>query len=182
LVKESENLTWLTTTEIVPLNETTAMIGVEGWGDGQNGTLNLSEGSSRDLHSIDDYKGLSREEIGKLLNRLGEKYAEILRPKLFEAVKNFQNLIFVTHVPPFVEACFDRSMRIIGEFKQPFYTCKAIGDMLLEVMSENPSGQMTVLCGHTHENADIKILENLRVRVKESGYGCWWDATILNLE
>lgn len=182
LVKDSEKLTWLTESGVIVLNETTALIGVEGWGDAQNGTLNLSEGSSRDLHSIADYKGLNREEISKLLNRLGEKYAETLRPKLLEAVKNFQNVIFVTHVPPFIEVCFDRSLRICGEFKLPFYTCKAIGDMLLEVMNENPSCQMTVLCGHTHETADVNILENLRVRVKDSGYGVWWEPTILKLE
>lgn len=182
LIKVSDNLNWLTEADVIPLNETTAIIGVEGWGDGRNGTLNLSEGSSRDLHSIADYKGLSRDKIGKLLNKLGEKYAEILRPKLLEAIKNFRNIVLVTHVPPFVEACYDRSWRIIGEYKQPFYTCKAIGDMLLEVMNENPSCQVTVLCGHTHENADVKILDNLRVRVKESGYGVWWNTTIINLD
>lgn len=182
LVKNSKNLNWLTALDVIELNDSTALIGVEGWGDAQNGTLNLSEGSSRDVMTIDDYKGLNREEIGKLLNRLGEKYAKILRPKLLEAVENYQNVILVTHVPPFIEACYDRSLRICGEFKLPFYTCKAIGDMLLEVMSPNLSCQMTVLCGHTHETADVKILENLRVRVKESGYGTWWDATMINLE
>jgi 3',5'-cyclic-AMP phosphodiesterase len=181
LVKESKNLHWLSEHEIIHLNESTALIGIEGWGDGRNGTLNLSEGSSRDVLSIADYKGLNREEIGALLNKMGDKYAEAFRPKLAEAVKNYQNIFFVMHVPPFVEVCFDRSLRICGEFKLPFYTCKAIGDMLLEVMSKNSSVQMTVLCGHTHENADVRILENLRVRVKESGYGCWWDSTLIEI-
>lgn len=182
LVKESANLNWLSESEIVPLNDETALIGVEGWGDARNGTLNLSEGAARDILAISDYKGLSKEEIGEFLRIKGEKYAEILRPRLLEAVTNFQKVILVTHVPPFVEVCFDRSLRICSEFKLPFYTCKAIGDMLLEVMPENPSCQMTVLSGHTHEKADVKILENLRVRVKESGYGSWWDATLINLE
>ncbi|MEP6903024.1 MAG: metallophosphoesterase [Actinomycetota bacterium] len=182
LIKESGNLNWLSESGIVQLNDSTALIGVEGWGDARNGTLNLSEGTTRDVMSIADYKGLSRVEIGELLKSKGDRYAEILRPVLFEAVKNFQKVIFVTHVPPFVEVCFDRSLRICGEFKLPFYTCKVIGDMLLEVMTENPSCQMTVLCGHTHEKADTKILENLRVRVKESGYGSWWDATIILLD
>lgn len=182
LVKESENLNWLTESGIVRLNDSTALIGVEGWGDARNGTLNLSEGTTRDVMSISDYKGLSREEIGKLLNSMGDKYAKILRPVLLDAVRNYQKVYLVTHFPPFVEVCFDRSLRICGEFKLPFYTCKAIGDLLLQVMTENPSCQMTVFCGHTHEKADVKILENLRVRVKESGYGSWWDATMINLE
>lgn len=182
LVKESERLNWLTESGIVPLNDTTALIGVEGWGDAGNGTLNLSEGSARDVMSIADYKGLSREAIGELMKKKGAGYAEILRPVLLEAVKNYQKVILVTHVPPFVEICLDRSLRICNEYKLPFYTCKVIGDMLLEVMTENPSCQMTVLCGHTHEKADAQILPNLRVRVKESGYGSWWNATIINLD
>ncbi len=182
LVKESENLHWLSETGIVRLDDETALIGVEGWGDARNGTLNLSEGSSRDVMSIADYKGLNRAEIGELLKTKGEQYARLLRPVLLEAVKTYQKVILVTHVPPFVEVCFDRSLRICGEFKLPFYTCKAIGDMLLEVMNENPLCRMTVLCGHTHEKADVKILENLRVRVKESSYGSWWDATLIDLD
>ncbi len=182
LDKESKNLFWLTELGVIELNVDTALIGVEGWGDARQGTLNLSQGSTRDVISIADYKGLSREAIGKLLNKMGEKYAEILRPKLLESVKNYQKVYLLTHVPPFVEACYDRSLRICGEFKLPFYTCQAIGDMLLEVMGDNPECQLTVLCGHTHEKADVKILENLRVRVKESGYGSWWDATLINIE
>lgn len=182
LVKEAEKLYWLTESGIVPLNDKTALIGVEGWGDAGNGTLDLSQGSSRDVMSIADYKGLSREEIGELLRKKGTKYADVLRPVLLEAVKNYQNVILVTHVPPFIEICLDRSLRICGEYKLPFYTCKAVGDLLLEVMTVNPSCQMTVLCGHTHEKADAQILQNLQVRVKESGYGSWWNATIINLD
>ena len=182
LVKNSKNLNWLTESGIIALNDSTALIGVEGWGDARHGNLNLSEGSTRDVMSIADYKGISREAIKELLHSKGDKYAEILRPSLLEAVENFQNVILVTHVPPFVEVCFGRDLRICGEFKLPFYTCKAIGDILLEVMNENKSCQMTVLCGHTHESADAKILENLRVRVKESGYGSWWDATMIKLD
>ncbi len=182
LVSKSKNLNWLNELGVIKLNDTTALIGVEGWGDGRNGTLNLSEGSSRDVLSIADYKGLTREEIAKLLNSKGDYYAEKLQSKLKEAVSNYQNVILVTHVPPFNEVCLDRSLRICGEFKLPFYTCKVIGDMLLAEMNENPKCEMMVLCGHTHEKADVKILENLRVRVKESGYGSWWDATLINLD
>lgn len=181
LVENSQHLVWLTKSGIVELNQTTCLIGVEGWGDGRNGILDISRGYTRDLLSIKDYKDLDRDQIGKLLNTKGNYYAEILRPKLIEAVKNFSKVILVTHVPPFVEACFDRSLRIIDEVRQPFYTCKAIGDILLETMTENPHCQMTVLSGHTHENADVKILENLQVRVKESGYGVWWNTTMINL-
>jgi 3',5'-cyclic-AMP phosphodiesterase len=182
LVKESERLKWLTEAGIVELNDKTALIGVDGYPDAGNGALNLSEGCSGDVRLIPDYKGLNRDEIGGLLNKMGAKYAEILQPVLLEAVKNYQKVCLVTHVPPFVEVALDRNLKICPEHKLPFYTCKAIGDLLLEVMKENSSCHLTVLCGHTHEHADAQILENLRVRVKESGYGSWWNATIINLD
>ena len=178
LVKESANLNWLSEQGIVELNDSTALIGVEGWGDGRN----ISEGATRDILAISDYKKLNQDEIGALLSSKGKKYAEILRPFLIEAVKTCPKVILTTHVPPFAEVCIDRNFRPYNEYKLPFYTCKAIGDMLLEVMSANTSCQMTILCGHTHEKADVKILDNLRVRVKESGYGSWWDATVINLD
>lgn len=180
-VDKSQYLHWLSRSGVVGLNESTALIGIEGWGDGRNGLLNLSEASSRDVRSIDDYKGLDRREIAELLQTRGDLYAKMLRPQLLDAVENFEKVILVTHVPPFVEACFDRSLRICGEHKLPFYTCKAIGDLLLEVMQKNTNCELTVLCGHTHENADVRVLENLRVRVKESGYGTWWDATLIEI-
>lgn len=182
LVEQSSSLCWLSENGIAKLNDSTAMIGIEGWGDAGNGTLNLSEGATRDVLAIEDFKGLTREEIAALLQSKGKKYAEKLRPVLLEAVENYKKVILVTHVPPFVEVCFDRSLRIIGEFKQPFYTCKAIGDLLLDVMRQNTECRLTALCGHTHEKADVNVLENLRVRVKESSYGGWWDATLINLD
>lgn len=182
LVQNSQNLIWLTKTGVIELNDSTCLIGVEGWGDGRNGIFDISKGYTRDLLSIKDYKDLDRVQISKLLNSKGDYYAEIIRPKLIEAVKNFSKVILVTHVPPFVEACFDRSLRVIDEVRQPFYTCKAIGDILLETMTKNPHCQMTVFCGHTHETADVKILQNLQVRVKESGYGVWWNTTRIKID
>ena len=182
VVKASQNLHWLTKSGVIKINDSSCLIGVEGWGDGQNGTVNLSEGFTRDLRAIEDYKNLNRDEIVKFINKKGEHYASLLHPNLLEAVNNYQNVLLVTHVPPFVDDCFDRSLRICGEFKLPFYTCKAIGDLLLDVMENYPTCIMTVFSGHTHENADVKILDNLRVRVKESGYGNWWDATIIKLD
>lgn len=181
-VENAENLRWLSETGIVELDAETALIGIEGWGDGRCGTLNLSEGRTRDIFTIEDYKNLDAAGIGRLLAERGALYAERLEPVLQKAVEKYRKILFVTHVPPFAEVCFDRSLRIIPEFKQPFYICGAIGDMLLETLNAHPACRMTVLCGHTHEKADRQILENLRVRVKESGYGAWWDATIINTE
>src|SRR5262245_32010678 len=43
LVSECKNLRWLSEEGLVVLNEKNALIGIEGWGDGRNGTFDLSE-------------------------------------------------------------------------------------------------------------------------------------------
>jgi Icc protein len=182
LVEISDKLHWLTETGPVKLNDSTVLIGVEGWGDGGHGTINVGRGYTKDLVLIEDYEGLKLDEILKVLASRGDHYAAVLRPKLEAAVRSSQNVILLTHVPPFVEVCFDRGMRVYDEFRQPFYTCKSIGDLLLEVMEANRDCQLTVLCGHTHETADAEILANLRVRVKEAGYGNWWNATMIKID
>ena len=42
---------------------------------------------SESLSLIEDYKKLSREEIGELLKTKGEKYADMLRPVLLELLQ-----------------------------------------------------------------------------------------------
>ena len=183
LVSACKNIHWLSECGVVALNQSTALIGIEGWGDGQYAPVAESGlAIPKDFFTIKDLAELKREQFGSYINKLGEASAKSLRPVLLEAVNNYEKIIFVTHVPPFREASLDRSGRICDDIKVPFYTCKAIGDLLLEVMSSNPSCQMTVLCGHTHEKCEVQILENLRVRVKDASYGSWWDATIINLD
>ncbi len=45
----------------------------------------------------------------------------------------------------------------------PFFACKAVGDVLLEVAQSHPGCQMLVLCGHTHGGGEVQVVENLRV-------------------
>lgn len=49
-------------------------------------------------------------------------------------------------------------------------TCKAMGDLLLEVAQANPDVQIDVLCGHTHREAAVEMLPNLRVHTGRGGY------------
>lgn len=52
-----------------------------------------------------------------------------------------------------------------------FFSCKAMGDVLAEVMLKNPEKQMTVLCGHTHGSGNAQILPNLMVHTGSARYG-----------
>jgi hypothetical protein len=46
-----------------------------------------------------------------------------------------------------------------------------VGDALREAMARRPEKRMTVLCGHTHQPADVAVLPNLHVRTGGAEYG-----------
>jgi hypothetical protein len=53
----------------------------------------------------------------------------------------------------------------------PFFSCKVVGDVLLEAMTQAPDRKMTVLCGHTQGAGEAEILPNLRVITGKAVYG-----------
>src|SRR5215213_9460740 len=79
-------------------------------------------------------------------------------------------IILATHVPPFREACWHQGKISDGDWL-PHFTCKAVGDVLLEIMKENPDHKLTVLCGHTHGGGEAQVLPNLKVLTGAARYG-----------
>jgi hypothetical protein len=75
-----------------------------------------------------------------------------------------------THVPPFRESCWHEG-RVSNDAWLPFFTCKAVGDVLSEAMRRCPDREMTVLCGHTHGAGEAEILPNLWVSTGRAVYG-----------
>jgi len=53
----------------------------------------------------------------------------------------------------------------------PHFSCKAVGDVLLEVMEKNPDKQLTVLCGHTHSCGEAHPLPNITVYTGQAEHG-----------
>jgi hypothetical protein len=88
-----------------------------------------------------------------------------------EALSRFNNILLLVHVPPFKESCWHEG-RISDDHWLPHFTCKAVGDVLTEIMAEHPDKQMTVLCGHTHGAGETDILPNLHVKTGGAVYGC----------
>jgi hypothetical protein len=79
-------------------------------------------------------------------------------------------VFFLTHVPPFREACWHRG-KISDDNGLPHFSTKIVGDTLVRIMKKHPDRQLTVLCGHTHSQAEVKMLENLTVFAAQSEYG-----------
>ena len=78
------------------------------------------------------------------------------------ALERFEQVLVLTHVPPFREACWHEG-QISNDAFLPYFACRATGEAILDAASARPDRQVTVLCGHTHSGGECQPLPNLRV-------------------
>ncbi len=158
-----DRATWLPALEPLRMTDRVVMLGVDGWGDARCGDL-ASKVELSDWTLIDDFKRArsDREARIALLQRLGSNEARALRERLAEA-PDCPELLVLTHVPPFPEACV-----YAGEQSEPawlpWFTCIATGEVLAEHARAHPEQKITVLCGHSHGAGSVSPLPNLEVR------------------
>jgi predicted phosphohydrolase len=177
---QSPNLKWLPDVGCVPLSSDVCLVGHGGWGDARIGDLDRFALLTDYLAIEDLFETLDRDDflagfrkrrqLRHKLASLGDGAANALRPTLLEAVRKFPQVVVLTHVPPFREACWHGG-RISDEEWLPGFTCKAIGDLLLEAAESHSGCSVTVLCGHTHGTGYVRIRPNLDVYTAEATYG-----------
>jgi len=170
LHEESEPLFWLSRAGVVQLAPDTCLIGHDGWGDARLGDAQGSNVMLNDFLLIRELSNLPRAVLIEKLNALGDQAAAhiaVLLPKALEAATH---VVVLTHVPPFLEAAWYNGKPSKPDWA-PFFTCKALGDVLRETMAEQPGKKMTVLCGHTHGQGRVEILPNLEVLTGGAHYG-----------
>jgi len=169
-ISREEHLHWLPERKIVQLTKSTCLIGHGAWADGRYGNYHHSPVLLNDYVQIEDFKGLDKEKRLLKLQELGDEAARFAEEMLVRAFQKYRNVIFVTHVPPFREAC-----RHEGEMGNddwlPHFSCKAVGDVLQKTMRSHRECHLTVLCGHTHDWSCSAILPNLIVITGKAEYG-----------
>ncbi len=161
---------WLPAAGVVKLTERSALIGVDGWGDGRIGNYNGSRTELTDWKKIDDLKFLDRTTRLAKLRALGDESGDQLRKLLAEALRQFSRVVVLTHVPPFKESCWHEG-KISDDDWLPWFTCRASGDALAAAADNHPDKQIVVYCGHTHGGGSAQIRANLVVHTGLAQYG-----------
>lgn len=172
LVKREPLIHWLDEQDApIALSDDVALIGHEGWGDGQYGNYFGSGLILNDYVLIEELR-LSHEARLPILKALGERGGAHLARLLPVALEKHQHVYVVMHAPPFQETCYhDGKAATDDNLYLPHFTCKAHGDVLLQMAAQYPDKQITVLCGHTHGACDVQMRPNLRVCCAEAEYG-----------
>jgi 3',5'-cyclic AMP phosphodiesterase CpdA len=163
-------LRWLNDAGVIELTPTTALIGHDGWADGRLGNGAATPVLLNDFFHIEELSGLPVDERFLRLGVLGDEAAAHFRRVLPEALARFRDVVLVTHVPPFREACWHDG-RVSDDDWLPLFASQAPGEVLREIMSAFPDHTLTVLCGHTHGEGVADILPNLKVFTGGAEYG-----------
>jgi hypothetical protein len=163
-------LRWLPMQGIAEITKSTGLIGHDSWADGRLGNGSASQVELNDYYLIKELTGLSQQRRFMELAKLGDEAADYFRKLLPQACARFKNIILLTHVPPFREACWHEG-RISDDEYLPHFACKAVGEVLVNVMAGYPECKLTVLCGHTHSSGVANILPNLCVKTGSAEYG-----------
>jgi predicted phosphohydrolase len=172
-------LTWLCNAGIVPLSRSTALVGNGGWADATLGDFDRAP-LMTDFFSIEElFHCIGVEDLldglkdrGRLqakLQALGKESAEQLRPSLERAAKQFNRVVVLTHVPPFVEAAWYGGSISPDEWL-PNVTCHAVGRVIRQQARAHPDVEFTVLCGHTHGEGKARIEPNLEAITRAAEY------------
>jgi 3',5'-cyclic-AMP phosphodiesterase len=164
LTRERAGVAWMPAAGIIELAPGVGMVGHGGWGDGGYGDFLASPIILNDYVKIASLAKITQQERLERLQRLGKQAGDYLRGILPEAARQYQHVYVITHAPPFREACWFKGKTPPWDDPYlPHFTCKGVGDALLDAAQRYPDVQFTVLCGHVHHAGEATIQPNLQV-------------------
>ena len=170
LSRKREDLTYLGATPAVVVSDV-AFVGVDGWYDCRAGDVNGTTVRMNDWAQVDEFRGLHLSRIREVCGRLAQRDTHRAEGRLRVVLNAYDRVVFVTHVPPFPEACAWPG-GASDRYHLPYFCNFTLGLALSRVAADYPSKSITVLCGHGHGAADVRVADNLRVVAGAAEYGC----------
>lgn len=164
LADEHPHLNYLPAEGVVELSPQWGLVGEGGWPDARLGDYDGSTVFLPDFVTIEDLAAVrhDRSAMRSLLAELGDRAARRVAEVLPQALTDFPKVVLATHVPPFRQAAWHKG-RPCDDDWLPYFSCQAMGDVLLGVMQAQPDRHLLVLCGHTHGEGRLDVRDNLLV-------------------
>lgn len=170
LGRQRPNLMYLTALDVIELTPSVGLIGDDGWADARLGNYEHSLVMMNDYRLIAELAPLTKQNRWPKLKELGDKSAEHIRRVLPQALAKYPRVILGTHLPPLRDACWHEG-QVSNDEWLPHFTCKAMGDVILEIMREAPQKQLVIYCGHTHSPGICQPLPNVTIHTGSAEYG-----------
>lgn len=180
----------------IKLNDTTLLLGHDGWYDGGYGNWFEPAVIMNDYFSIEDLLKKTGKRAAELktiytrnrewffslieplyyeLQRLGQHAATFIENAVERNLEGNDKFVILTHIPPFPENAVHGPTPEIAlpsnSVWLPNFTSKYMGDRLLAVAEKYPDKQFLVLCGHSHGKITTNPLPNLEVKTGFAKYG-----------
>ena len=169
IYKSNKKLVYLDRCKPIALSESVGLMGHSGWADGKAGSGSRSPVELNDYVRIKEFVGLDRAKRHQLMEELSQIGAQHIDKVLPEALDQFKRVIFVTHVPPFVEAAWHEGKSSEPDYL-PHFSNPSLGETIKKHALLHPKKKITVLCGHTHSGGVLQILPNLTVYTGTAKY------------
>lgn len=174
-------LNWLPKCGPLKLGPGVTLVGHGGWGDARLGDFAGSGVVLNDYLQIKELAAVfdraafsgtfgSGSPLETELRKLGRNAASTLAPQLEMAAMDSRQIIILTHVPPFREACWHEGRNSSDDYL-PAFSCGAVGEVIRSAAEAYPDKNFTVLCGHTHGRGQCRVLPNLEVHTQGAAYG-----------
>ncbi len=144
-----------------------AMIGVDGWADGNSGDFYAFPDAVNDYKLINDFSGKSFTARKHLMENLAYESVFYL-DKLLREYEATTVIVF-THVPPYAAAHYYNN-QVSNSAITAHFINTAMGDYLTQYALDNPEKSLTVMCGHTHGASVINMTKNLKIIVNGARY------------
>lgn len=167
LCEEIPRMVWLSESDVVDLSPERALVGHDSWCDGRLGDLAGTRVVLNDFVVISE---LAHTDFEARMHELADQAVRHFQRVLPAALDGHTHVLLLTHCPPWREAAWYAGKPSNDDYL-PFFSCKAVGDALVEIMSACPEKRLTVLCGHTHGGGRAQIAPNVVAITGSAVYG-----------
>jgi hypothetical protein len=188
---------WLPNFKVgIELTPKTTLIGHDGWYDGGYGNWYAPAVIMNDYFEIQELCQATGKRAAELktlyirnreaffhfiapihnkLQYLSKEAAEFVTNAVEKTVDKTENILIVTHIPPFPENSVhgdnpENPLPSDG-YWLPNFSSRIMGDRLLALAEKYPDNNFVVLCGHSHGKITTKPLPNLTVKTGFAKYG-----------
>lgn len=157
------NLHHLGKGEIIQLGDSSALVGHRGWSNGGAGSRYRFSVPNPDRNAIEDFRGLSNNAYFSRVQNLGTESADYVRDILPAALGRYRRVVFLTHFPPHTDAVRFNGQPC-GWNRMSHFANFAMGGAL-GIAKNYPERRITVLAGHSHCAATVRVAPGIEIKV-----------------